>query len=108
MKYCFYENFVSWHETFLEKVISHWFNIIICTKLFSYCRSYAENIESQLKSMNMLVDMLFPQPHVTPVQILANLSQAGTLYAIFITTDNEAHHSLTLHILYDIIEGMTK
>lgn len=63
-------------------------------------RGYAENVESQLKRMNMLVDLLFPPPDIPPSQVLSDLTARKCLYAIFITEDNEQHRSLTLSILH--------
>ncbi|KAG7172588.1 Nuclear receptor coactivator 5-like 1 [Homarus americanus] len=63
-------------------------------------RDYAENIEAQLKSLNMIVDLLFPPPDIPPSQVLTDLSQRRCLYAIFVTGDNENHRSLTLNILH--------
>ncbi|CAL4172616.1 unnamed protein product [Meganyctiphanes norvegica] len=63
-------------------------------------RSYAENVEAQLKRMNMLVDLLFPPPDIPPSQVLNDLAARKCLFAIFITEDNEQHRSLTLTILH--------
>ena len=84
----------------------------IFTKLifspFSLHRDYAESIEAQLKSFNMLVDLLFPPPDIMPSQVLTDLSQRRCLYAIFVTSENESHHSLTLNILHGNPQGMVQ
>ncbi|KAB7496581.1 Nuclear receptor coactivator 5 [Armadillidium nasatum] len=61
---------------------------------------YAESIEAQLKRMNLLVDLLFPPPDITPARVLNDLAERHCLYAIFATTENEKHNSLTLNILH--------
>ncbi|KAB7501861.1 Nuclear receptor coactivator 5 [Armadillidium nasatum] len=63
-------------------------------------RAYAESIEAQLKRMNLLVDLLFPPPDITPARVLNDLAERHCLYAIFATTENEKHNSLTLNILH--------
>ena len=76
--------------------------------LYIIHRDYAESIEAQLKSFNMMVDLLFPPPDILPSQVLTDLSQRRCLYAIFVTAENESHHSLTLNILHGSPQGMVQ
>lgn len=62
--------------------------------------TYAEFIETRLKSMGMTVDLLFPNSEVPLGKVLSNISSRGCLYAILVTPLNEEHRSITVHILY--------
>lgn len=70
-------------------------------------REYAEYIEQRLKSLGLIVDLLFPNEDVPIGRVLANISSRGCLYAILIMPQNEEHRSLTLDILHGIPQGRT-
>ncbi|CAH1366178.1 hypothetical protein MTP99_007574 [Tenebrio molitor] len=61
---------------------------------------YAEYIEQRLKTLGLIVDLLFPNEDVPIGRVLANISSRGCLYAILIMPQNEEHRSLTLNILH--------
>lgn len=63
---------------------------------------YAEFIESRLKQLGLVVDLLFPNEDVPIGRVLANISSRGCLYAILVMPQNEEHRSLTLNILHTI------
>ncbi|XP_050300573.1 nuclear receptor coactivator 5 [Anthonomus grandis grandis] len=63
---------------------------------------YAEFIESRLKAMGLIVDLLFPNEDVPIGKVLANISSRGCLYAILVMPQNEEHRSLTLNVLHGI------
>ncbi|RZC39543.1 uncharacterized protein BDFB_003984 [Asbolus verrucosus] len=63
---------------------------------------YAEYIEQRLKTLGLIVDLLFPNEDVPIGRVLANISSRGCLYAILIMPQNEEHRSLTLNILHGI------
>ncbi|XP_066138861.1 nuclear receptor coactivator 5 [Euwallacea fornicatus] len=63
---------------------------------------YAEFIESRLKHLGLIVDLLFPNEDVPIGKVLANISSRGCLYAILVMPQNEEHRSLTLNILHGI------
>uniref|UniRef100_A0A1Y1MM75 Uncharacterized protein n=1 Tax=Photinus pyralis TaxID=7054 RepID=A0A1Y1MM75_PHOPY len=65
-------------------------------------REYAEYIEKRLKSIGLMVDLLFPNEDVPIGRVLANISSRGCLYAILVMPQNEEFHSLTLTILHGI------
>lgn len=73
--------------------------------VFFFCREYAEYIEQRLKSLGLIVDLLFPNEDVPIGRVLANISSRGCLYAILIMPQNEEHRSLTLDILHGIPQG---
>lgn len=66
---------------------------------------YAEFIESRLKHIGLIVDLLFPNEDVPIGKVLANISSRGCLYAILVMPQNEEHRSLTLNILHGIPQG---
>lgn len=66
----------------------------------SYHRQYAEAVETRLKRLGMLVDLLFPNPDVPMGKVLANISSRGTLFAIVVTPQNQEHRSITVNILF--------
>lgn len=70
-----------------------------------FCREYAEYIEQRLKSLGLIVDLLFPNEDVPIGRVLANISSRGCLYAILVMPQNEEHRSLTLDILHGIPQG---
>ncbi|KAL1517428.1 hypothetical protein ABEB36_001193 [Hypothenemus hampei] len=63
---------------------------------------YAEFIESRLKHLGLIVDLLFPNEDVPIGKVLANISSRGCLYAILVMPQNEEHRSLTLNILHGL------
>ncbi|VEN37599.1 unnamed protein product [Callosobruchus maculatus] len=71
--------------------------IIVVAKALT---EYAEFIESKLKHLGLLVDLLFPNEDVPIGKVLANISSRGCLYAILVMPVNEEHRSLTLNILH--------
>lgn len=58
-----------------------------------------------VKTMNMKVDLLFPQASVSTTKILDDLKKQGCLYALFVAGENEILRTVTVHILYDIYKG---
>lgn len=62
--------------------------------------TYAEAIETRLRSLGMTVDLLFPNSEVPLGKVLGNISDRGCLYAILVTPLNEEHRSITVNILY--------
>ncbi|CAH1986439.1 unnamed protein product [Acanthoscelides obtectus] len=71
--------------------------IIVVSKALT---EYAEFIESKLKHLGLMVDLLFPNEDVPIGKVLANISSRGCLYAILVMPINEEHRSLTLNILH--------
>nr|CAI5825797.1 unnamed protein product [Callosobruchus analis] len=71
--------------------------IIVVAKALT---EYAEFIESKLKHLGLLVDLLFPNEDVPIGKVLANISSRGCLYAILVMPVNEENRSLTLNILH--------
>ncbi|KAF7270632.1 nuclear receptor coactivator protein neosin [Rhynchophorus ferrugineus] len=63
---------------------------------------YAEFIESKLKALGLVVDLMFPNENVPIGRVLASISSRGCLYAILVMPQNEEHRSLTLNILHSI------
>ncbi|XP_055911423.1 nuclear receptor coactivator 5 [Eupeodes corollae] len=64
--------------------------------------AYAEYIEGRLKTLNLQVDVLFPNEEVSLGKVLANISSRGCMYAILVTPQNEELRSITVNILYGI------
>ncbi|XP_017768938.1 PREDICTED: PAX-interacting protein 1 [Nicrophorus vespilloides] len=75
--------------------------IIVVSKALT---EYAEYIEQHLKSLGLIVDLLFPNEDVPIGRVLANISSRGCLYAILIMPQNEEHRSLTLNVLHGVPE----
>ncbi|XP_019763527.2 nuclear receptor coactivator 5 [Dendroctonus ponderosae] len=73
--------------------------IIVVSRVLT---EYAEFIESRLKQMGLIVDLLFPNEDVAIGKVLANISSRGCLYAILVMPQNEEQRSLTLNILHGI------
>lgn len=71
---------------------------------FSYSE-YAEYIEQRLKSVGLVVDLLYPNEDVPLGRVLANISSRGCLYAILVMPQNEEYRSLTLSILHGTPQG---
>ncbi|CAG0884907.1 unnamed protein product [Darwinula stevensoni] len=63
-------------------------------------RFYAEMVERRLKSLGLIVDLLFPRENAPIPAILADIATRGTLYAAVVTPDNERHQSITIKILH--------
>lgn len=62
--------------------------------------TYAESLETRLRSLGMTVDLLFPNSEVPLGKVLSNISSRGCLYAILVTPLNEEHRSISVNILY--------
>ncbi|XP_044756326.1 nuclear receptor coactivator 5 [Coccinella septempunctata] len=73
--------------------------IIVVSKMLT---EYAEYIESRLKSLGLIVDLLFPNEDVPIGRVLANISSRGCLYAILVMPQNKDNQSLTLNVLHGI------
>ncbi|KAF2892772.1 hypothetical protein ILUMI_13407 [Ignelater luminosus] len=73
--------------------------IIVVSRLLT---EYAEYIEQRLKSVGLMVDLLYPNEDVPLGRVLANISSRGCLYAILVMPQNEEYRSLTLSILHGI------
>ncbi|XP_022908046.1 uncharacterized protein [Onthophagus taurus] len=73
--------------------------IIVVSKTLT---EYAEYIEQRLKSLGLIVDLLFPNEDVPLGRVLANICSRGCLYAMLIMPQNEENRSLTLNILHGI------
>ncbi|XP_055690596.1 nuclear receptor coactivator 5 isoform X1 [Lutzomyia longipalpis] len=71
--------------------------IIVVSKALT---AYAEAIESHLKRLGLLVDLLYPNDDVPIGKVLGNISSRGCLYAVLVTPQNEEHRSITVNILY--------
>lgn len=61
---------------------------------------YAEAIESRLKRLGLLVDLLFPNPDVAITKVLANIASRGALFAIVVAPANLEMRSVSVNILY--------
>ncbi|XP_067652006.1 nuclear receptor coactivator 5-like [Haliotis asinina] len=70
--------------------------VIMTNKL----RTYAETIEHQVKSLNLITDLIVIPEDRTLAQQIEDISHRGGLFAIVINSQNEIHHSLTLNILH--------
>lgn len=57
-------------------------------------------VETRLRRLGMLVDVLFPNPDVPMGKVLASISSRGTMFAIVITPQNQEHRSITVNILF--------
>lgn len=67
---------------------------------FLVFRQYAEMIESAIKKdMGLKVDLMFPKPDVRLVTFIENIAAMGTIFAVVIRPDNEAHRSVSVHVL---------
>ncbi|XP_052741738.1 nuclear receptor coactivator 5 [Bicyclus anynana] len=73
--------------------------IIVVSKLLT---EYAEYIESRLKRLGIVVDLLFPMEDVPIGKVLGNIASRGCLYAILVMPLNQEHRSLTLTILHGL------
>lgn len=65
-------------------------------------REYAEVIESRLKRLGLMVDLLFPNAEITLGKMLSNIACRGSLYAVVISPKNKEMNSCTVNILYGI------
>lgn len=70
--------------------------IIVVDKAF---RIYAESVERRLVNLGMLVDMVFPKDGAFVSQIVDDITRRGSLFAIVISQQHEAHNSVTLNLL---------
>ncbi|KAG6444769.1 uncharacterized protein LOC115440050 [Manduca sexta] len=73
--------------------------IIVVSKSLT---EYAEYIESRLKRLGIVVDLLFPMEDVPIGKVLGNIASRGCLYAILVMPQNQEHRSLTLTILHGL------
>ncbi|CAK1586043.1 unnamed protein product [Parnassius mnemosyne] len=73
--------------------------IIVVSKALT---EYAEYIESRLKRLGIVVDLLFPMEDVPIGKVLGNIASRGCLYAILVMPQNQEHRSLTLTILHGL------
>ncbi|XP_060802689.1 nuclear receptor coactivator 5 [Amyelois transitella] len=73
--------------------------IIVVSKALT---EYAEYIESRLKRLGIVVDLLFPMEDVPIGKVLGNIASRGCLYAILVMPVNQEHRSLTLTILHGL------
>ncbi|XP_053606233.1 nuclear receptor coactivator 5 [Plodia interpunctella] len=73
--------------------------IIVVSKTLT---EYAEYIESRLKRLGIVVDLLFPMEDVPIGKVLGNIASRGCLYAILVMPANQEHRSLTLTILHGL------
>jgi hypothetical protein len=61
---------------------------------------YAEEIEARMKILGFeKVDLLFPNPSVSPDQIMSEIGARGVTFALIITPTNRAERSLTVNVL---------
>ncbi|XP_075978599.1 nuclear receptor coactivator protein neosin isoform X2 [Anticarsia gemmatalis] len=73
--------------------------IIVVSKTLT---EYAEYIESRLKRLGIIVDLLFPMEDVPIGKVLGNIASRGCLYAILVMPLNQENRSLTLTILHGL------
>ncbi|XP_026737866.1 nuclear receptor coactivator 5 [Trichoplusia ni] len=73
--------------------------IIVVSKTLT---EYAEYIESRLKRLGIVVDLLFPMEDVPIGKVLGNIASRGCLYAILVMPQNQENRSLTLTILHGL------
>ncbi|XP_050675216.1 nuclear receptor coactivator 5 [Leptidea sinapis] len=73
--------------------------IIVVSKSLT---EYAEYIESRLKRLGIVVDLLFPMEDVPIGRVLGNIASRGCLYAILVMPTNQENRSLTLTILHGL------
>ncbi|CAH0398829.1 unnamed protein product [Chilo suppressalis] len=73
--------------------------IIVVSKQLT---EYAEYIESRLKHLGIVVDLLFPMEDVPIGKVLGNIASRGCLYAILVMPLNQENRSLTLTILHGL------
>ncbi|KPI97276.1 Nuclear receptor coactivator 5 [Papilio xuthus] len=73
--------------------------IIVVSKALT---EYAEYIESRLKRLGIVVDLLFPMEDVPIGKVLGNIASRGCLYAILVMPQNEENKSLTLTFLHGL------
>lgn len=68
--------------------------------LLFFISEFAESIESRLKRLGLMVDLLFPNPDVAVSKVLANIASRGVLYAIVVTPINLERHSASVNLLF--------
>jgi len=64
-------------------------------------RGYAEEIEKELKKMNLAVDIMFANESMGLADLIAKLCQEGTLFTLVVGSHNPSHRSVTAHVLKD-------
>jgi len=62
-------------------------------------RDYAEMIENRIKEFGILTDMVFLTDEKNLLPAIEDIGRRGTMYAITVSQQHEAHRSLTLNIL---------
>lgn len=68
-------------------------------------RTYAEIVEWRLKALGLQVDILFPKSDSPLLDILEDIGSRGSVYALVISPQNEAHRSVTVNILWGELQG---
>ncbi|XP_054723101.1 nuclear receptor coactivator 5-like [Uloborus diversus] len=63
-------------------------------------RLYAESVESRVKGLGILVDVLFLKDEALLTQTIDDIARKGSLYAMVISPQNETHGSVTVNILH--------
>lgn len=77
------------------------------TFLICSYRNYAERIERRLKNLNMATEIRNMPDSLLQNQVIEDIARQGVLYVIIVNSQNEAHHSLTLHIFQGTPQGKT-
>jgi hypothetical protein len=67
-------------------------------------RGYAELIEKAIRDFGMNVDLMFPKPDVKLNSFIDNIASMGTIFAIVIRPDNQAHSSVSVHVLRGVMK----
>ncbi|CAG7710005.1 unnamed protein product [Allacma fusca] len=61
--------------------------------------NYVNLVESSIRSFSLKVDVMIPKPNVKISTFIENLAHRGTIFAVVIRPDNEAHKSVSVHVL---------
>ena len=72
---------------------------------FFMFRGYAEFIESQLMSMDMKVNMVFPPAGTATSKIVTGLIKRKCLFCVMINEENKMSQTVTLHVLQGALQG---
>ena len=64
------------------------------------CREYAQLVRERIESLGLSVEPLHLSPTVSLAEALENAARRGLMYTIIITSQHEAHRSVTLTILH--------
>ncbi|KAG1680649.1 Nuclear receptor coactivator 5 [Nymphon striatum] len=68
--------------------------------VLKHLRAYAESVERRLKNLGLTVDLLFLKDEAALLPTIDDIARRGSLFAIVVADQNEAHRSVTLNILY--------